>query len=273
EHNDYNGFETQPNVRLLWTPSAHQVVWAAVSRAVRTPTRNYEDIRVTLQPTPGPGGLPIVPTLLGNKKSKTEEGRAYEFGYRIQPGKKLSLDLATFYNRYDLGLTVEEGLPFFEPNPQPAHLIIPLRFDNLLRSETYGWEASANLDLVRRWKVRGSFSGLRVHLHAPSQSTVPEAAPGLQPRQQFQLHSYLKLPRNFELGHSLYYVSGLSETQIPAYTRFDTRLGWRVREGIELSLELQNLLDDRHPEFNSLDTFVVPSQVGRSIYGKMAWRF
>ncbi|HKX29299.1 MAG TPA: TonB-dependent receptor, partial [Blastocatellia bacterium] len=40
EHNDYNGFETQPNVRLLWTPSAHQVVWAAVSRAVRTPTRN-----------------------------------------------------------------------------------------------------------------------------------------------------------------------------------------------------------------------------------------
>ncbi|RMF60307.1 MAG: TonB-dependent receptor, partial [Calditrichaeota bacterium] len=39
EHNDFTGFEIQPNIRLKWTPSTRQTVWAAVSRAVRTPSR------------------------------------------------------------------------------------------------------------------------------------------------------------------------------------------------------------------------------------------
>src|SRR5262249_15112811 len=44
EHNDYSGFETQPGARLLWTPSARQTVWAAVTRAVRTPSRVESDL-------------------------------------------------------------------------------------------------------------------------------------------------------------------------------------------------------------------------------------
>jgi iron complex outermembrane receptor protein len=27
EHNDYTGFEWQPNIRLAWTPSQHHTVW------------------------------------------------------------------------------------------------------------------------------------------------------------------------------------------------------------------------------------------------------
>ena len=61
--------------------------------------------------------------------------------------------------------------------------------------------------------------------------------------------------------------------QVPAYTRLDARLGWHVREGVELSLGLQNLLDNRHPEFNGVDAGVIPSQVRRSIYGKVTWKF
>jgi len=37
EHNDYTGFEVEPNARLLWTPTDNQTVWAAVSRAIRNP--------------------------------------------------------------------------------------------------------------------------------------------------------------------------------------------------------------------------------------------
>ena len=32
EHNDYSGFEVQPNARLIWTPTRKQSVWLSVSR-------------------------------------------------------------------------------------------------------------------------------------------------------------------------------------------------------------------------------------------------
>src|SRR5207245_8936806 len=55
-HNGYSGFEIQPTARLLWTPSSRQTVWAAVTRAVRTPSRVEEDLQLTglAAPTPLP---------------------------------------------------------------------------------------------------------------------------------------------------------------------------------------------------------------------------
>src|SRR5690606_12152769 len=43
EHNDFSGFEYQPSARILYLPSERQSVWAAVSRAVRTPSRSDFD--------------------------------------------------------------------------------------------------------------------------------------------------------------------------------------------------------------------------------------
>src|SRR5207244_189951 len=44
EHNDFTGFEAQPSVRISWAPRSENMLWAAVSRAVRTPTRFDSDI-------------------------------------------------------------------------------------------------------------------------------------------------------------------------------------------------------------------------------------
>jgi iron complex outermembrane receptor protein len=49
EHNDYTGFEYQPTARLLWTPYDKHSAWAAVSRAVRTPSRYDEDSEINVQ--------------------------------------------------------------------------------------------------------------------------------------------------------------------------------------------------------------------------------
>ena len=45
EHNNFSGFDYQPSVRLLWTPTTHQSFWAAVTRAVRTPSRLDQDVQ------------------------------------------------------------------------------------------------------------------------------------------------------------------------------------------------------------------------------------
>src|SRR6185312_1841533 len=39
EHNDFSGFEVQPSVRAAWDLAEGETLWAAVSRAVRVPTR------------------------------------------------------------------------------------------------------------------------------------------------------------------------------------------------------------------------------------------
>ena len=67
------------------------------------------------------------------------------------------------------------------------------------------------------------------------------------------------------------YVSTLSHLGIPSYTRLDTRLGWRLGEFVELSLVGQNLLRARHAEF--FDSTVHGTEIERSVFGKVTWRF
>jgi len=273
EHNYLSGLEAQPSVRLSWTPSRTQTVWAAASRSVRTPARVEQDIRVNFQAFPGPGGLPIIVTAFGNPNPDSEVLHAYEIGFRTQPHPKLSLDVATFYNVYDHLTSHELGLPFFETDPLP-HLVFPNYYANLLRGETYGMEAAVNLDITRRWKLHGSYTFLRVQLHrdATSSDAISEGTEGDNPRHQFQLHSSLNLWRNLDFDTALYQVRSKSR-QVPGYTRIDARFGWRIKERLEVSGGVQNLLDKRHLEFNGLDSLVLPSQVRRSVFGKLTWRF
>jgi len=219
--------------------------------------------------------MPTIVAAFGIANPNSEVLHAYELGYRAQPHRKLSFDVATFYNVYDRLRSFEPGLPFFEIDPMPAHLVIPAYYGNLLRGETYGLETAVNLDITHRWKLKGSHSFLREQLHrdATSRDTISEAAEGDNPQHQFQLHSYFNLWRNLDLNTALYHVSSLKDFQVPGYTRIDSSLGWRLRENIEVSGGVQNLLDNRHPEFNGVDVLVLPSQVRRNVYGKMIFRF
>lgn len=268
-------FNVQPSVRLSWTPQERQTVWGAISRSIRTLARSDVDIRVNLAAFPGPNGTLNILALFGNEDFKSETVLACEAGYRVQPSNKLSLDIATFYNFYDRLKTLEPGMPFFELDPRPSHLVIPLVASNLMRGETYGAEALLNLTVTPGWRLAGSYSFLRMQLHRDTQSrdTHAEAAEGSNPQHQFQLHSYLRLPRNFELDASLYHVSRLVSAQVPKYTRLDVRFAWQIMESLEISLAGQNLLDRRHLEFGGDGVGVLSSQVKRSAYGSLAWRF
>jgi iron complex outermembrane receptor protein len=257
---------------LLWTPSNRQTIWGAVSRAVRTPSRADQGIRVNAAAFPVEGGTTAVLALIGSENATSEKLNAFELGYRAQPARKLFLDIATFYNSYDHLTTSEPGRPFFEFGPQP-HLVIPLLFSNLMRGETYGVEASVGWNPTHYWRFNGGYSFLRMQLHpyTTSQDDKSEGAEGQSPRHQFQLHSFLTLPRNFELDTSLYHVSTRVTDSIPSYTRLDARLAWHVRENIELSAVMQNLLDGHHPEFSGIGSLT--SEPKRGAYGKLTWHF
>src|SRR2546428_6982490 len=89
EHNDYVGFEVQPSGRVNWRLRSSGTLWAAVSRALRSPSRIDRELYAPAQP-------PYF--LAGGPGFHSEEALAYELGYRHQRGT-LALSLATFYNR------------------------------------------------------------------------------------------------------------------------------------------------------------------------------
>jgi len=198
---------------------------------------------------------------------------AYELGYRIQPQAKLRFDVAGFYNVYDRLRSTEAGAPAFVPAPSP-HIDVPVHFGNELAGETYGVELASNWKVTDVWNLGASYTWLHMRLRSGSSSGLvdPEAAEGDSPRHQFQVRSYLNLPRNFEFDTALYYVDSLSNQNAASYVRLDVRLGWRPTKNLDLSIGLQNLIESRHKEFGDA-LGVHATQVERSVYGKVTWRF
>ncbi len=276
ENNNYSGFGFQPNIRLLWTPHPHHAFWAAVSRALETPSRLEANGRVSNDAFAGADGTTTVRSELGNPQFPAESVLANEFGYRAQLSKRLSLDLATFYNTYHHLETEEPGLPFFENSPPPPHRVLPGLSANKMHGETHGIEIATNLNITQRWTLSTGYTELRMHLHTDPSSMDSSAArrvEGESPRHQFQVRSRLNLPHNLEFDTAVYHVTRLAYSRTPGYTRLDSRLGWRPMESLEISVVLQNLLDPRHREFRTSRHVAVATQVKRGVYGKVTWRF
>ena len=271
EDDEYAGWQAEPNVRLLWTPATDQTFWAAVSRAVRTPARVDEGIINDSAAFPSPNGLPIVATIFGDPTFKSEDLLAYEFGYRVAPTKTVSIDIASFYNVYNNLQTESLGTPFFDAFPVPR-IVEPLLFGNQMNGHAYGVEPSISWAATKFWKLTGSYSFLRMVLKNNSAAVLGDSA-GDSPAHQFQVRSYLNLPGKFELDGSAFHVSALPDEGVRQYTRVDARLGWRAAENIELSFGGQNLLGPRHQESIPVDAIAIPTEVKRTVYAKLTWRF
>jgi iron complex outermembrane receptor protein len=146
----YGGIETQPSARLLWTPRDNQTVWGAISRAVRTTLHDDRGIRVNLTAFPTEDGTPAIVTLLGDPNTKSETLVAYEIGYRLAPTRKLSFDLATFYNSYDrLLLQNQTGR---SSGPIRSLRILLFRFAGIICARrNLRSRASTNLNVTTGW--------------------------------------------------------------------------------------------------------------------------
>jgi len=264
EQNSVTGFEWEPSVRLAWTPTEKQTVWAAISRAVRTPSSLERDILENRSYSP-----PVLVEVFGNPHLGSEEVTACELGYRIKPVERLSFDLATFYNVYDHLIAPVQGTPFFEPPAGPV--VVPLTFQNNTSAETYGAEISSEWRVTDNWKLTASYSYLQEQLN-------PQPAYNNDPQNQFQIHSHLNLPHHVEFDGGIFYVSQISpllgnlNTDIPAYVRMDLGLTWRPTSSLELGLFGQNLLDDNHPKFTNYKSTVL-TEIPRSIMGRITWHF
>jgi len=273
EDNSFTGFEVQPSARMLWTPTARQSIWASVSRAVRTPSIADLDERVNLEVIPPTRTAP--PMLIsdfGNPNLEPEELIAYEVGYRVEPSRRCSFEVAGFYNDYSRLITGVPGSPQFEGGPLP-YLLIPSTNENAGPARTYGLELSARWDVIDCWHLTANWSWLEAHSSLASSLSL-----GASPEQQFQVRSALDLPYDLEFNTAVYYVDeiqapdGTGHTTIPSYVRLDVGVVWHPWKSLEVGIWGQNLLDGEHTEFTSYKTPLI-TEVPRSVMGKITWRF
>jgi iron complex outermembrane receptor protein len=232
-----------------WTPTHTTLVWAAASRAIRSPTPFDADVAELIGPTV---------FLVGNPEFRDEEVTAYQLGYRAQPSARISLSASVFYNEYDDVRTVE-----------PSETFIPLRWENRLEGETYGVEAWANFQVTSRWRLSPGIRTLNKRMEfEPGASALLDAEQsGNDPRRQAQLKSSLDLAHGISLDAFLRYVGELPDPVNDEYFALSARIGWRVSKSLELSASAFNLLDDLHTEYASPTGATIP----RSFLAEVRW--
>jgi iron complex outermembrane recepter protein len=253
EHNDYTGVEIQPSGRVNWAVSDVGTLWAAVSRALRTPSRIDREFYA-------PGQPPYF--LAGGPNFDSEEELAYEVGYRHQRGP-VALSVATFYNRY-------YGLRSLEQANPPA--AFPVVIGNGQDAESYGAELTVDYRVTDRWRLVAGYTELRIHVWAlpTSTDTSRGSAENHTPDRQFSVRSSADLPGHLSLDGTVRYVGDIANQQVPAYGELDVRLGWQPVPRLEVSVVGQNLLHDHHVEFGAPGA---RSDIKRGVYGSFEWHF
>jgi iron complex outermembrane recepter protein len=278
EHNDFTGWEFEPNIRFLGSISKTQSAWVAVSRAVRTPALTEEGLRLNDVVVP-PGAppfnspVPVIEAVFGSHQFQSEDLVAYEIGYRVQASNSFSADIAAFYNNYTNLRTAEPGAFFVEGSPAPPHGVVPLVAFNRMSGGTYGIEPFVDWKALSRWELVGSYSFLQMNIHKNSDSSdpTPDLPNGENPKHQFYFRSSLELPKHLQQNLIVRHVTQLSSLNVPAYSSLDGGIRWTPVPGWEFSFNGENWLNNRHTEFVPDFVNTLPTVVGRSFNVSVTW--
>ena len=253
EHNPYTGNEFLPNLRLAWNLTQDSLLWTAVSRAVRSPSRLDTQAFAPEQP-------PFL--LVGNSNFQSETARVYELGYRAQPTQELSFSVTGYhYNYYHLR---SENIESLTP--------LMLTFGNDMTGTETGLEMWGAYQPTDSWRLSAGFSTLRegrtlsgTALPA-SVSTEGDDAPS-----QWMLRSSYEFTGGEEFDVSLRRVAALPDPAAPAYTTGDMRFAWSMGRHFDCSVLAQNIFGPAHIEFAN-PTAAAVTQFGRGLYVKLEWR-
>jgi iron complex outermembrane receptor protein len=250
EENDYTGLEYMPSLRIAWRPDASSLWWAAVSRAVRTPSRFDTELI-------NPG------VLNGGPDFVSEEVIAYELGYRAQANERLWFSVSTYYNVYDDLRTLEAT----------TLAVFPLEIRNGMSGEAYGVEAWGSYSVTDWWRVNAglNWQDKDLQIDPGSADVFGVQFAGNDPALQLNLRSLMDFGERVQFDVTSRYVSELESPAVDSYVAVDARIGLRLTDHFELSIAGYNLLDeDGRIEF--INPSLAPIETSRSLFISARWR-
>ena len=292
EHYSQNSkVEVQPTARLLWKVSADHSLWAAASRAVRTPSRFEESGRIrglggllagNLAESAPPSifGLPVEIQLWGGEGFAPEALVAYELGYRAQALEQLSIDTAVYYNDYSDHRFLAPGPLLCAPQGTPAspsclataqRVILPWVTVNGHETQTYGFETFADWRPAGWFRLQPTYTFFGRPMSDRPDRALVELSEGQSPTHQWSLRQSVDIGTRVQVDASARYVDSLPFLAIESYTAIDARVAWRLSSDLELALVGRNLFDSSHPEFVSEIGDIPLIETQRSVYVSIIW--
>lgn len=273
EHNEYTGNEVQPSARILWKLTATQRLWAAISRAIRTPSNYESSSKLVFGVDTATATLPKI-YVNGNSNYDAEKVIAYEAGYRYTPSDSFCLDLAVFYNKYS-------DLQTYKQVDATS-----INITNDIEADSYGLELSTHWHPFSWLATQCNYTYLNINTDAigymaGDYSVSAIVGENSSPRHQVALLANIDLGSGVHLNLQGRYVGELAtsspiafyaQQKVEQYYAVDANIAWQIRDNITLQLMGKNLFDDHHLEFIS-EFFVPATEIGRSFYAKLTWEY
>lgn len=266
EHNEYTGFEYQPNVRISWIPDETQSSWLAVSRAVRIPSRLDSDLTLTAPLSIPDIPFPVYVIVNGNDEFFEEELIAFESGWRKSWSQTFTSDMSVFYHQYDDLQTSEPEQPILVTESPGPYIVLPNFLYNGMEGNTSGgsmalsWQPNADL----RFRLQYSYITFDLNSKSGSLDTTSLNVAGESPENQIAVHSFWNITPNLHFYAGIRYVDELKSQSVKEYVALDTSLQWQLNKQINLSLTVNNVSDRRHVEYVDGNN-VIP----RNVLGKV----
>lgn len=269
------GFEftdtaVQPTVRAIWHANERNTLWAAVSRAVRTPSYFERYMHLWLLTIPGAPGEPSQSVeVFGSPQLDEEQLDAFELGWRWRPAERLSIDVALYANDYHDLIETRAAAPFPDPGP-PAVIVLPSVYQNSVHANTRGAEIAT--DWIVTDRLRLQFGATLYDMRDLRSPDALFAFADVDPTHTFTARARLDLPRRTELDIGWRRVGAIRYHGIDAYDSTDLRFGWHVNDELQFSVAIDNVFNSRHAEYFNEESAIQGDVFGRSVFARISWQ-
>lgn len=279
--------EYMPTVRALWKPAEQHTVWAAATRAVRTPSpadlgTAITDINSPIAPgdPANPFPLPLRAGSNGNPDFKSESNVAVELGMRGQLSENLSYDIALFEMQYkdirslvptDVQCNPSGTSVFVDPFclATSDSVIAVSTFSNANDTRTRGGEISLDWMPFEQLRFRTAVSYAR-----ETPDVVPPAIDisGTYPEWQFSLRTEWSPTDRIDIGALVRYVDEIRLREIDDYWQANLNVRMELGERWLLSSGVRNLLGSQL-EYQSEFADIFPTEIERSAYLNLRYSY
>jgi iron complex outermembrane receptor protein len=249
ERSTFTGWQALPSLRLAWQPDQRHLLWGALSRAVRTPSRIDRSL----------SNPPILTPATGFRSEKLV---ALEAGYRGQPLANATLSVTGFHNWYDDIRSTEL-----------TNGGLPIQLRNGIKGRSWGVEAWGTIQLTEGWRL--SLGGTRLwkdfKVKLGRSDLANLAALGDDPRWQIKAGTQIDIGNDLQLSLNGRWTGAIDTLpRVPSYLEASGRMAWAMTDRIELFVAGRNLLHATHLESNDLNQGQRPQ---RSIVAGSRLRF
>jgi len=261
-------YELQPSIRFNYQISESSSSWAALSKAVRSPTRAEQDATLSIlipANTEILGQMLNEPTVVTLTSSgyDVEELTSLEAGYRTNFENNIRLDIAAFYNHFTgLAGGVATGPPVLNPGP-PALYAISVDLVNGTDFKTHGMEVSLWWHPSKKWRGRLNYSFVSNDSNAGFM-TIPTV------EHQLNLNLSGTLSEDLRVNVDTRWIGAPTGLVMDDYLTVDIKAIWTLSPSLKISLAGRNLLGE-HLEYSASTPSTRNTEIDRDFYLKIDW--